>query len=74
MSRSMIGGPLEGSRSGFPGVARIRGADPDNPPCHTVPRPRYAAAMITRISAFGFLRAINGTNSADATTLKAQLK
>ena len=59
---------------GFPSVASISGAEPERPPCHTVPMPMYAAAIMRRMSAFGFLRAMNGTKSADAITLAAQLK
>ena len=31
--------PTEGSSRGLPGVARMSGADPEKPPCQTVPRP-----------------------------------
>ena len=39
-TRSMIGSPEAGANSGLPGVARMRGADPDRPPCQTVQIPR----------------------------------
>ena len=38
--RSTTGWPATGSRSGFPGVAMMRGAEADSPQCHTVPIPR----------------------------------
>jgi len=38
--RSTTGAPLAGARSGLPGVARMSGADPERPQCHTVPSPR----------------------------------
>ena len=71
-TRSITGSPLAGASSGLPGVARMSGADPDRPPCQMVPIPTYAAAITSRMSAFGLRRARNGTKSADATTLSAQ--
>jgi hypothetical protein len=38
--RDQNGAPLAGASSGLPGVARMSGADPERPQCHTVPSPR----------------------------------
>jgi hypothetical protein len=73
-SRSTTGAPVPGASSGLSGVARIRGAELESPLCQTVPIPRYALAISTRASTRGLRWSTNGTNSAHATSVSAQLR